>query len=171
MANPSVDIAVTSGPGEPLPFDDASFDLVIADYVLEHVEEPTRIAREIRRILKPGGWLCARTPNKWGYISIGTRVVKNTVHSRVLRWAQPGRKEQDIFPTCFRLNTMRAIRRYFPDSDFRHFSYFYQAEPSYHFDSSLVFSIMRLIDWLAPARLSANLFVFLQRQGENPQDQ
>lgn len=41
--------------GEDLPFVDASFDGVLCLNVLEHVRDPFRVAREIVRVLKPGG--------------------------------------------------------------------------------------------------------------------
>jgi len=43
--------------GEALPFDDASFDLVISDNVIDHAERPEGILREIARVLRPGGVL------------------------------------------------------------------------------------------------------------------
>jgi SAM-dependent methyltransferase len=42
---------------EVLPFCDGSFDAVISNAVLEHVKDPFRCAREIVRVLKPGGEL------------------------------------------------------------------------------------------------------------------
>jgi len=41
--------------GEELPFDDASFDLVLCTQVLEHVEDPVAVLSEIHRVLRPGG--------------------------------------------------------------------------------------------------------------------
>lgn len=45
-----------------LPFEDDSFDAVIAVAVLEHVLDPTRVANEITRVLKLGGHVYANTP-------------------------------------------------------------------------------------------------------------
>ena len=45
---PEVDI-------QKMPYDDDSFDYVIADLVLEHVRNPWLGVEEVRRVLKPGG--------------------------------------------------------------------------------------------------------------------
>jgi len=43
--------------GESLPFRDRSFDVVLCDNVVDHAESPSRIVRELVRILTPGGLL------------------------------------------------------------------------------------------------------------------
>lgn len=48
--------------GHDLPFDDESFDCVIAQAVLEHVMFPQRCVDEIHRVLKPAGMVYAETP-------------------------------------------------------------------------------------------------------------
>lgn len=45
-----------------LPFTDNTFDIVVAADVLEHVEEDGQALTEIKRILKPGGFLIATVP-------------------------------------------------------------------------------------------------------------
>lgn len=54
------------GAGEALPFADNSFDLVLSHEVLEHVTDDRQAAREIVRVLKPGGRLALFVPNR-GY--------------------------------------------------------------------------------------------------------
>ena len=75
------------------------FDIVIADYVLEHIKDPLDFAKEVNRILKPGGWFCARTPHKYSLISISSRIIKNQFHKKLLNYIQPNRFCEDIFPT------------------------------------------------------------------------
>lgn len=48
---------VLRAPAEDLPFDEATFDTVVSTLVLCGVADQPRAAREIRRVLKPGGHL------------------------------------------------------------------------------------------------------------------
>lgn len=80
LSNPNLDGAHVIAVGAPLPFADSSFDIVISDHVFEHVDDPGLVASELSRVLKPGGWICARTPNKWSYIGIAVRLVPNSFH-------------------------------------------------------------------------------------------
>lgn len=48
---------------EPLPFADASFDVVVAGELLEHLQFPEALVAEARRVLRPGGVLVGSVPN------------------------------------------------------------------------------------------------------------
>ena len=48
---------------QPLPFDDGSFDIVLATEVFEHLPSHASILAEVGRILAPGGLLIFTTPN------------------------------------------------------------------------------------------------------------
>jgi SAM-dependent methyltransferase len=50
---------------EPLPFPDASFDVVVAGELLEHLRDPRQLVAEARRVLRPGGMLVASVPNAY----------------------------------------------------------------------------------------------------------
>lgn len=56
------DTTDVTGVGERLPFIDGAFDAVISLSVLEHVKDPFLCAREIARVLKPGGELICSVP-------------------------------------------------------------------------------------------------------------
>jgi len=57
-----------AGQAEDLPFDEAEFDLVINDNVLDHCESPQRVVQEMYRALKPAGRVYFRmvTYHAWG---------------------------------------------------------------------------------------------------------
>jgi ubiquinone/menaquinone biosynthesis C-methylase UbiE len=62
------DVAALSfvvAPAEEMPFADESFDAVLLNEVLEHVEDERRTLREIQRVLVPGGYLFLLSPNRW----------------------------------------------------------------------------------------------------------
>jgi SAM-dependent methyltransferase len=48
---------------EPLPFQDASFDVVVAGELIEHLRDPDRLVAEVRRVLRPGGTFAGSVPN------------------------------------------------------------------------------------------------------------
>ena len=50
---------------ERLPFDDASFDAVLVNEVLEHVTDENASLLEILRVLRPGGHMALFGPNRW----------------------------------------------------------------------------------------------------------
>ncbi len=164
MQNKAVDTAHVIALGQPLPLESESVDIVVSDYVFEHVEDPLGLGLELFRVLKPGGWICARTPTKFNYVSVAARIVSNLRHASVLRWAQPGRKEEDVFPTVYRLNTRKDLARAFSPAQFDDFSYVYCFEPQYHFGRALIYRFLEILHRLVPVSLHGNLYVFLRKR-------
>jgi SAM-dependent methyltransferase len=50
---------------EPLAFEEASFDVVVAGELLEHLRDPGRLVGDVRRVLRPGGTFVASVPNAY----------------------------------------------------------------------------------------------------------
>lgn len=50
--------------GTALPFADASFDAVVSNHVIEHLDDATVHLRELARVLRPGGLVYLATPNR-----------------------------------------------------------------------------------------------------------
>ena len=95
-----------------IPYEDGAFDLIFADYVLEHVENPKLCFMEVYRVLKPGGYFFFRTPNLYHYVGIAARLLPHSMHDRIAnRVRNLGEDAHDPYPTFHRMNTRKALRR------------------------------------------------------------
>lgn len=108
-ANPHLDDAVIGDAAE-LPWPDESFDLVFAANVCEHLADPVRVFREARRVLRPGGVFLVKTPNRWYYVALLARCTPQSFH-RFVAGSMGARRPDCAFPTLYRANTRRALRR------------------------------------------------------------
>jgi SAM-dependent methyltransferase len=126
----------------PLPIATASVDLIVAHWVFEHIEHPSQTSAEFFRILKPGGWICARTPNRWSYVGLAARAIPNGVQNMVIKWIKPGIDENDKFPTAYKLNSFSQLQRCFPKDKWLHFTYGMNSTPRYNFANRLIFAAM-----------------------------
>ena len=140
-----------------------SLDLIVADYVLEHVADPALFIAQITDALKDGGWFCARTPHKASYVAIASSIIKNTQHSMFLKKIQPLRKEVDVFPTFYRMNTMKDIAAYF--KEWKNQSFVFKGDPAYYFGSKYIYHLQKFAHRFMFKEVSGNLFVFVQKQG------
>lgn len=123
------------------PTPDASYDLIVADFVLEHVDDPTNMAREAFRALRPGGAFVFRTPNMWHYVTLASRLTPHWFHERVahkVRALEAG--THGPYPTFYRANTAGAARRHMSGAGLREEELrMIEKEPSYGFASPALF--------------------------------
>lgn len=162
-ANPFLD-AFHCLDGTQWPLAEESADLVICDNVLEHLPEPGAFFAEARRVLRPGGVVCIRTPNQWNYVALLSRLIPNRSHAKVLAKAKPGLAEEDVFPTLYRCNTLAALRRALAQQGFEAVVYGYEAEPSYLSFSKIAYALGVLHQKLAPGFLKPALFAFARKK-------
>jgi SAM-dependent methyltransferase len=144
-----------------LPFPDNMFDVIVSDVTFEHVTNPEIVATELLRVVRPGGYICARTPNKYGYPSLAAMLVPNRLHVAALRRIAPSKEARDVFPTVFKMNSVRAIKRLFAGGTVHW--YRDSAEPSYYFNNQILYQAFRLFHRLLPNVLATSLCVFIQK--------
>ena len=101
-----------------LPFSDNTFDLVTANMVFEHLNKPQLQLREISRILKVGGKLIFHTPNKIGYTTLTAKIIPERIKNKLVYLLQ-GRKEEDIFPAFYKINSPSEINRLASEAGFK----------------------------------------------------
>jgi SAM-dependent methyltransferase len=65
LADHGLMVPLLAASADRLPWPDGSFDTVVADSVLEHLDEPARAVREWWRVLRPGGRLLVWSPNRY----------------------------------------------------------------------------------------------------------
>lgn len=136
-------------------------DLVSADYVLEHIEDAKLFVEQIQGALKNGGWFCARTPHKFSYVAIFARLIRNGLHTKYLKFIQPSRKDIDVFPTAYNLNSLQDVKNAF--SGWENRSFIFRSDPAYFFGSKTVYRLQSLLHRVMPSFFCGNLFIFVRK--------
>jgi SAM-dependent methyltransferase len=168
LSNPIVDEAKVYD-GLKIPLETDSADIVVSDYVLEHVSNPEMFAAEVSRIIKPGGWFCARTPHIYSLLALAGTLTPNSRHAKVVRRAQPdgGRHDTDVFPTCYKLNSRSTLDRYFPPATWENYSYTWSPEPGYHFGNKMLYRLLMIYQYLKKPILGGEvMLVFLRKRDQ-----
>ena len=99
--------------GDRFPLADASYDLVVSDYVVEHVVSPDSHLAEIKRVLRPGCPYVFRTPNRFHYVSIAAQMTPFWLHTKLVnRLRGLPADAHDLYPTVYAMNTCADIRHH-----------------------------------------------------------
>jgi SAM-dependent methyltransferase len=105
--------------GGRFPLDDARYDAVVCNYVMEHVADPAETVSEISRVLRPGGRFVFRTPNRWHYVCLAAAATPHWFHYLVAnRLRNLPQEAEDPYPTFYRMNTVRRLRKLFGECGF-----------------------------------------------------
>jgi SAM-dependent methyltransferase len=96
--------------GDKLPFEDGTFNLVTANMVAEHVEDPASFMREVRRVLSSHGLFVVHTPNLYYFQIFAANLLPNSLVRSIAHHVD-GRDGEDIFRTYYRMNTRGALER------------------------------------------------------------
>jgi ubiquinone/menaquinone biosynthesis C-methylase UbiE len=81
-----------------LPFPDASFDLVVAFEVIEHLTDWEHLIAEARRVLSPGGQFVVSTPNKAYYAETRQQSGPNPYHEHEFEYEEFKQALEQHFP-------------------------------------------------------------------------
>jgi SAM-dependent methyltransferase len=149
---------VIRGRGENLPFGAASFDLIVCLWVLEHLDQPDVVFKEVRRVLRPGGHFVFLTPNLRNPLLLMNRMAKALplLQRRIVPRLY-GRREDDTFPVRYRANTAAAIRAQAARSGLEVETLTAVADPTYLALNPLMFRASVLAEGLLPAGWGVHL--------------
>ena len=92
-----------------LPFRSASFDLVTANMVVEHLDDPRTQFAEVARVLMPGGVFLFHTPNDRSYFVTLANLAPQGLRRRLASLLD-GRDDEDIFETHYKANRPEVIQ-------------------------------------------------------------
>jgi ubiquinone/menaquinone biosynthesis C-methylase UbiE len=117
-ANPYLDRFVEADTCAELPFPDSCFDLVYANFVVEHLRHPCQAFCEWRRLLRPHGELVVLTSNVANPLLRIARLVPQPVRVMAKRHGA-GAERRDVYPAVYRANTVTALSAALADAHFR----------------------------------------------------
>jgi len=163
-SNPSIDEFHLLEIDKPWPVEDNSIDVCICDYVVEHVVNISYLFSELNRVMKKGGIVCFRTPNKFGYMAFISALVPNVFHSKVLKKVQSHRKEEDVFPVVYKCNTKKAFDGLLKQHNFDPHVFYYNSEPSYLKFSYITFFFGYYLQKFLPKGMKATIFAFARKK-------
>src|SRR5688572_28369058 len=107
-ANPYLDEFLPADLDDSLPFDEDTFDLVYANFVVEHLARPERAFSEWRRVLRPRGSLVLLTSNRASPLMAAADRLPQRLRLSIKRRAA-GAVERDVYPTRYLANTPRRL--------------------------------------------------------------
>ena len=108
LQNPNLDEAIV-GDIFKNQFPDASFDVVIANYFVEHISNPLDFLREMRRILRKDGVLFFRILNINHYAGMISRFSPFWFHQFYNQ--RLGRAKEEIFPAFYKLCSQFQVKK------------------------------------------------------------
>jgi SAM-dependent methyltransferase len=156
-SNSTLDSFIRADLCAPLPFEDASFDLVYSNFAVEHLPAPLAAFREWRRVLRPGGSLVFLTSNHANPYLWAAGLLPQRLRVAVKR-AGPGAAERDVFPALYRANTPGRLVPLLTDAGFRPVSVAYVATlHRYAGERRRLASLLETAERVLPARARSTI--------------
>ena len=145
-----------------LPLDDATFDLVYASFVVEHLDDPEAAFREWRRLLRDDGVALVVTPNMANPPMRAAAALPQRARVALKRLG-PGIDPHDVFPATYKANTVEALQRLaarsgFAVSELHHVATLHRYAGRHRAPKAVLLALERLL----PANRRSTLVVLLR---------
>ena len=143
-----------------MPFPADLFDVILCSWVVEHLEEPAAVFREMARVLSKRGHLLLLTPNGRSYIALINRLIPASLRRWLVRTVY-GRQSKDAFRPFYRANSKGELDAKLKQVGLRNEEFYYVGDPSYIGLNDTFFKLgvllERLTDWPSLRRLKVHL--------------
>ncbi len=163
--NSSLDQFVRADLGRRLPFEDGSFDVVYANFVVEHLEDPPATFAEWRRVLRPDGSLILLTSNVANPYLAVARFSPERARA-FLKHRGPGVAAEDVIPTHYRANKPRVLESLLAAAGFESISVTYVATlHCYAGERPALAAVLRRAEQILPPRRRSTIVGWYRRSG------
>ena len=129
--------AFVAGDASMLPFRDQVFDVVVSQWMIEHIRKIDEVVQEFGRVLKKGGSLVVVTNSKYHPMMF----VSSILPTRFRDWMKlkifPSYIEEDTFPTYYKFNSLADIDRLLTRAGFEKRYASYHGAPFFLFNKFL----------------------------------
>lgn len=143
--NDSLDYLLMSGV-EKLPFKDEIFDIVICQWVGEHLKEPKLVYKEFARVLKRNGHLIIVTNSVYNPIMFVSAVLPAKTRDKLKEKVFPSEIKEDTFPTYYKCNSKKAFEKVLSDLGFSNVFCGYSGDISIFLFSKFLFILASIYE-------------------------
>jgi len=164
MSNKNVNLKIVADL-ESLPFKNATFDVILSQYVMEHLKNPEKVISEFRRVTKDRPTILILTTNALNYIALATHLmpfsIQRFIKKRFLRIP-----EDEIYPVYYRCNTIFKLNRMMRRIGFENEKSVFVGGPFYFAFSLPLFRVAMLFERITDGMLRFLKFYVVVRYGK-----
>lgn len=136
-----------------LPFREETFDVIISQWVVEHLSEPKMAFSEFKRVLKDNGSLILVTNSVYNPLMFFNAVMPEGIRDRIKKRALPPEIEEDTFPTYYKCNSVGKLDKALRDFGFEKRFAGYVGDPSFFVFSKFLFPLTMVYELATSFRI------------------
>lgn len=126
-----------TGDSYKLPFRDERFNLVVSQWMIEHIERPETVMAEFHRVLKRDGHLIVVTNSLYHPMMLLSALLPAGFRDALKRRIFPSYIDEDTFPTYYKFNSLSTMDRVLTDAGFKKIFASYTGAPFFLFNKLL----------------------------------
>ena len=130
-----------------IPLEDNTFDMIVCEGVIEHLEHPEKVISEFSRLLKSGGYVVLRTWNIWHLNNFLSALLPVGVRRRLKGWLiKDSAKHEGTFETYYRCNSRKRMGSLFCAAGFEEEKFILHRDSILYWDSRLITSFFTIYE-------------------------